>query len=222
MRRCQILRASARGERAPKIARQLGCDDQTVRNLIHGFNATGLSVLQEAPRVPISCTPASRRTGWCASKTRLASQSTRLWQRARCIDPGVGSSGQFRAGHHRYPHLRRERAPRAQALENQLEAAKHWITSPDPQYQQKNARDRLLAWARKPPSWAIGFGDEVWWSRFALPQMHAKPRQDQPLRLVEQHFCKDDPDPKALACYGFSGSREIPRNPTARRRGYGL
>ena len=41
MRRCQILLASARGERAPAIARQLGCDDQTVRNVIHEFNADG-------------------------------------------------------------------------------------------------------------------------------------------------------------------------------------
>jgi hypothetical protein len=62
----------------------------------------------------------------------------------------------------------------------------------------KNARDRLIAWTSR----AIGCGDEVWWSRFALPQMYAWQSQDQPVRLVEQHFCKDDPDPKALACYG--------------------
>ena len=33
-----------------------------------------------------------------------------------------------------------------------------------------------MAWARKPPTWAIGFLDEVWWSRFALPQ---EPRREQ-------------------------------------------
>ena len=52
MRRCQILRASARGERAPAIARQLGCDDQTVRNVIHEFNTSGLHVLQEGSSRP--------------------------------------------------------------------------------------------------------------------------------------------------------------------------
>jgi len=52
MRRCQILRASARGERAPAIAQQLGCDDQTVRNVIHEFNATGLWVLQDGSSRP--------------------------------------------------------------------------------------------------------------------------------------------------------------------------
>ena len=52
MRRCQILRASARGERAPAIARQLGCDDQSVRNVIHEFNTSGLHVLQEGSSRP--------------------------------------------------------------------------------------------------------------------------------------------------------------------------
>src|SRR2546430_558859 len=52
LRRCQILLASTRGERAPVIARQLGCDDQTVRNVIKGFNATGLAVLQEGSSRP--------------------------------------------------------------------------------------------------------------------------------------------------------------------------
>jgi transposase len=38
LRRCQILLASARGERASEIARALGCDDETVRNVIRAFN----------------------------------------------------------------------------------------------------------------------------------------------------------------------------------------
>src|SRR5215210_3978410 len=42
LRRCQILLASARGERAPRIARTLGCNPQTVRNAIHAFDEGGL------------------------------------------------------------------------------------------------------------------------------------------------------------------------------------
>src|SRR5262249_34269880 len=42
LRRCQILLASARGERAPRIAQYLGIDDQTVLDALHAFNATGL------------------------------------------------------------------------------------------------------------------------------------------------------------------------------------
>jgi hypothetical protein len=37
LRRCQILLASARGEWVPRIAATLGCDDQTVRNVLRAF-----------------------------------------------------------------------------------------------------------------------------------------------------------------------------------------
>lgn len=48
----------------------------------------------------------------------------------------------------------------------------------------------------------IGFLDEIWWSRFALPGLHAW-HERIPLRLVEQTPRKADPDPAALACYGL-------------------
>jgi hypothetical protein len=68
--------------------------------------------------------------------------------------------------------------------------------------QNKRRRDRLIQLARAPADWALGFADEVWWSRLAQPHLHAWAETDQPLRLVEQTVAKDDPDPKALACYG--------------------
>jgi transposase len=49
----------------------------------------------------------------------------------------------------------------------------------------------------------LGFEDEVWWSRLAQPALHRWAAPNQPLRLVEQAVAKDDPDPKALACYGL-------------------
>ncbi len=53
------------------------------------------------------------------------------------------------------------------------------------------------------PTWALGFEDEVWWSRLAQPHLHTWTEPDAPLRLVEQTVAKADPDPKALACYGL-------------------
>ena len=41
VRRCQILLASARGEWVPRIAEMLGCNDQTVRNVLRSLNETG-------------------------------------------------------------------------------------------------------------------------------------------------------------------------------------
>jgi DDE superfamily endonuclease len=69
--------------------------------------------------------------------------------------------------------------------------------------QKKRQRDRLIALAQAHPEWALGFADEVWWSRLARPALHTWAEADQPLRLVEQSVAKDDPDPKALACYGL-------------------
>lgn len=48
----------------------------------------------------------------------------------------------------------------------------------------------------------MGYEDETWWSRVAHPALHAWADGD-PVRLVEQRVAADDPDPKALACYGL-------------------
>ncbi len=45
LRRCQVLLASSRGEEVPKIASNLGCAQQTVRNAIHDFHERGLDAL---------------------------------------------------------------------------------------------------------------------------------------------------------------------------------
>jgi hypothetical protein len=71
----------------------------------------------------------------------------------------------------------------------------------------------LIAYASQLPQWAIGFLDEVWWSRFAQPTMQAWQSAAQPVRLVEQTWQKDDPDPKALACYGVLWQTGSPEEP---------
>src|SRR2546423_14830699 len=71
LRRCQILLASARRERAPMIARQLGCDDQTVRNVIHGFNAAGLAVVYGGSSRPHPLRTALTEEGAQRLKSRL-------------------------------------------------------------------------------------------------------------------------------------------------------
>jgi hypothetical protein len=48
----------------------------------------------------------------------------------------------------------------------------------------------------------LGYADEVWWSRLAQPHLHTW-TEDQPLRLVAKTANKQDPEPKALACYGL-------------------
>jgi hypothetical protein len=49
----------------------------------------------------------------------------------------------------------------------------------------------------------VGFLDETWWSRLARPALNSWNDAGEPLRLVEQSVAKDDPDPKAISCYGL-------------------
>jgi hypothetical protein len=53
------------------------------------------------------------------------------------------------------------------------------------------------------PEWAIGFCDECWWSRVALPTLNAWAEEGSPPRLVQRSVPKDDPEPKAVSCYGL-------------------
>jgi transposase len=72
-----------------------------------------------------------------------------------------------------------------------------------------------MALAQRHPSWALGFADETWWSRQAQPALHSWTDSDQCLHLVEQTVAKDDPDPKALACYGLLVRSPDVATPTA-------
>ena len=67
----------------------------------------------------------------------------------------------------------------------------------------KRARDRLIRLAASHPTWVLGFQAEVWWSRLARPSLRAWVEEDDRPRLIEQAVANDDPDPKALACYGL-------------------
>jgi hypothetical protein len=52
-------------------------------------------------------------------------------------------------------------------------------------------------------SWAVGFCDECWWSRLALPTLSSWAEEGKPLRLAQRSVAKDDPEPKAISCYGL-------------------
>ncbi len=51
--------------------------------------------------------------------------------------------------------------------------------------------------------WAVGFEDECWWSRVALPTLSSWSEEGKPLRLIQQSVAKDDSEPKAVSCYGL-------------------
>src|SRR5215469_842771 len=174
LRRSQILLASARGERAPVIARQLGCDDQTVRKVIHAFNTSGLTVFQEGSsrphrlRTTFSEEAAKQVPALLHRSPHDVGKASGLWTldlvAQVSFEQGLTSTV-----------VSDERIRRLiKRLGLNWKRAKHADHQPRPAVPgKKNARDRLIAWASQQPTWAIGFGEEVWWSRFALPAAHA-------------------------------------------------
>jgi hypothetical protein len=66
----------------------------------------------------------------------------------------------------------------------------------------KKQRDRLIRLAESDPELVLGFADEVWWSREKQPQARSW-CEDEPLRLLEKKVSQNDPDGKAIACYGL-------------------
>jgi transposase len=137
LRRAQILLASARGEPAPQIARQLGCDDQTVRNAIAAFNARGLAALRKGSSRP-------HRIHAAFDLARGEQLRTLLHQSPRTFDKPtsvwtleLAADVSFEQG------LTPERVSgetirvTLQRLGVRWKRAKQWITSPDPEYARK-------------------------------------------------------------------------------------
>jgi transposase len=137
LRRCQILLASARGQRAPVIAKAVGCDEETVRNVIKAFNAKGLTVLKRRSTRPhhtqAAFTPenAERLRELLHRSPREFGKATSLWTLELAADVS------FEQG------LTQERVTdetirlTLKRLGIRWKRAKHWITSPDPAYVRK-------------------------------------------------------------------------------------
>lgn len=137
MRRSQILLASARGERVPRIAATLSCDQQTVRNAIHSFNQKGLDALPAGSRRPhglrtaLAAIDADTFKALLHRSPRDFGKPTGLWTLELvalvCVELGWTKTA-VSAETIRQTLLR---------LKINWKRAKHWITSPDPQYQRK-------------------------------------------------------------------------------------
>src|SRR5205085_5079322 len=204
LRRAQIILASAAGERSGQIAPRVGFTPQAVRDVIRAFNARGLDVLHRGsphPRVIYSAfdTPgALALRALLHQSPRLFDKPTSVWTLELAADVAYeqGLTAWRVSGETIRATLAR--------MGVRWRRAKEWITSPDPEYMRKKARrDRLIRLAQRHPDWLLGFEDEVWWSRLAHPALYAWQEDTQPLRLIEQTVARDDPDPKALACYGL-------------------
>jgi transposase len=204
VRRAQVLLASAEGQSANVIARNLRCTGPTARNAIHAFRREGLDCLREKSSRPHSNGPlldasaAEPLRAILHQSPRTFDQPTSLWtlDRLATVCFAKGLSPRLLSGETIRVALTR--------LGIRWKRAKQWITSPDPAYaRKKEARDRLIRLGAAHPDWVLGYQDETWWSRLALPALHGWTAGSGSLRLVERDVPKSDTDPKALSCYGL-------------------
>ena len=138
LRRCQILLASARGQQAREIATTLGCDDQTVRNVIRAFNAQGLAALPRGSSAPHHLPHAVFDAGRREQLRALLHQSPRTFGKPTSVWT-LGLAAEVAYAEGITPRRVSGEAIRhaLAALKTRWKRAKHWITSPDPAYARK-------------------------------------------------------------------------------------
>jgi transposase len=138
LRRSLIVLASARGERVPAIAHSLGCSEQMVRNAIRAFDRVGAAALRRGSSRPQTIHAAFDTAG--AERLRaLLHRSPRDFGHPTSVwTLELAAETAFREG------LTSTRVSgetiRATLVRLGLRwrRAKHWITSLDPAYAQKN------------------------------------------------------------------------------------
>jgi len=137
LRRCQILLGSVRGQHAPAIAEAVGCDDETVRDVLRAFNEQGLAVLQRKSRRPHR-TQAAFLVEKVEGLRDLLHHSPREFGRATSLwTLELAAEVSFTQGlTTRRVSDETIRATLQRAGVN-WKRAKHWITSPDPAYTRK-------------------------------------------------------------------------------------
>ena len=137
VRRCQIVLGSEYGAGVPRIARQVGCSEQTVRNVVHAFNTQGVACLQRTASRPhttrerLGAEGAQRLQALLHQSPRTFGHPSSLWTLelaaevsfAQGLTPQRVSREAIRTALHR--------------LGVSWQRAKHWITSPDPAYARK-------------------------------------------------------------------------------------
>jgi transposase len=206
LRGCQTLLASADGQNAYQIARNLGCNPQTARNAIHKFNEEGLQeALRRGSHRPHTVHRAFQEKGAEALRQMLHHRALESSARkAACGRWRMAAQVSFEEG------LTKERVSgetvRATLARVWGFAGKGPSTGsplPTPCTKEKRRRDRLMGLAEDKVDWVAGFEDECRWSRVTQPNLHSFSKEGEPLRLVEQSLTKDDPDPKAISCYGL-------------------
>jgi hypothetical protein len=137
LRRCQIIQASAAHVPVPRIAAQVGCNEQTVRNAIHAFNTRGPASLTKGSSVAqtihraLDAAGAERLRDLLHRSPRDFGYETSLWTLE------LAAQEAFRQGLTAHEVTGETIRATLVRLGVRWLRAKTWITSPDPEYARK-------------------------------------------------------------------------------------
>lgn len=139
LRRAHLILGSARGVSVPALSQQTGYTVQMVRYVIHAFNQQGLNCLVRQSNRPKTVSPLLSEAA-CQQLTQFLHQSPRLWGKKSSVwSLALLAQVIFEQG--LTPHqVSDETVRRALGrLKVNWKRAKHWITSPDAQYELKKS-----------------------------------------------------------------------------------
>lgn len=138
VRRCQIVLASARGERVPRIAQAVGCSEKTVRQVIRRFSAQGVAALAPGSTRPHRVLPQAFAGARTEQLRALVHRRPRAFGK-----PGsrwtLAWAAEIRCAQGLSPTRVSDETIRQtlKRLEVRWKRAKQWSTSPDPEYLRK-------------------------------------------------------------------------------------
>src|SRR6266581_1710398 len=137
VRRCQILLASAQGQATTVIARLMGCNDQTVRNAISDFHQRGLAALQPKSSRPHTTHEVFDEEGRERLRALLHQSPRNFGKNTSIWTLDLAAEVSFTVGIASRPISGQTIRNALKLLGVGWKRAKHWITSPDPDYLRK-------------------------------------------------------------------------------------
>ena len=141
LRRSQIVLASSRGERAPAIAQALGCDDETVRDVIRAFNKQGVGALKRRSSRPHQVHSAFSEEGAERLKAILHESPRQYGKQTSLWTLELAAEVSFEQGLTAYRVSDETIRTALLRLGVHWQRAKDWITSPDEAYARKKTRE---------------------------------------------------------------------------------
>lgn len=140
LRRCQIILSSSQGQTPAQIATSVGRTPQGVRNVIHSFNQQGLACLEQRSNRP-------KRLRTLLDDSSLEALRELLHQNPRAFDKPtslwtleLAAQVSFEQGLTPYQVSAETIRQALKRLGKNWKRAKHWISSPDPEYERKKGR----------------------------------------------------------------------------------